>query len=211
MTPPRPGWEARVNRWLEGRPPIDRGVSGQSWRTRLASSKTTSKLLCRQSSWITEKDVRELAEQVAEWPNAVGPQDWSARSPVVYEYGCQRGGVMTAKTFALIALGALAATNASAQSVGTQPSLPDLTGVYRCVRNCAGPGPAHIFQRGWELHITNEAGEPLTAWINRPGHIQSRSLNDCAVYSPDGFTIQFCGGAVWVLVEPQPGAPFKQW
>ena len=121
------------------------------------------------------------------------------------------GGVIKAKTFALIALSSLAATCASAQSVGTQPSLPDLTGVYRCVRNCAGAGPAHIFQRGWELHITNEAGEPSTAWIDRPGHIQSRSWNDCAVYSPDGFTIQFCGGAVWVLLEPQPGAPFKQW
>ena len=75
MTPPRPGWEARVNRWLEGRPPIDRGVSGQSWRTRLASSKTTSKLLCRQSSWMTEKDVIEFAEQsrrMAERSRAAG-------------------------------------------------------------------------------------------------------------------------------------------
>ena len=118
---------------------------------------------------------------------------------------------MKAKTFALIALGALAATDASAQSVGTQPSLPDLTGVYRCVRNCAGAGPAHIFQRGWELHLTNEAGQPAEAWIAWPGLIKSHSLNDCAVYSADGFTIQFNSGTVWVLVDPQPGAPLRQW
>jgi hypothetical protein len=125
--------------------------------------------------------------------------------------GVRGSGIMTAKTFALAALSALAATIASAQSVGTQPSLPDLTGVYRCVRNCAGAAPAHIFQRGWELHLTNEAGQLAEAWIAWPGHIKSHSLNDCAVYSADGFTIQFASGTVWVLVDPQPGAPFKQW
>jgi hypothetical protein len=116
---------------------------------------------------------------------------------------------MTAKTFALIALGALAATHASAQSVGTQRSLPDLTGLYRCVRNCAGAGPAHIVQRGWELRLTNEIGEPAEAWIDWPGHIKSHSWN--AVYSPDGFTIQFYNGAVWVLVDPRPVPGWNRW
>jgi hypothetical protein len=114
---------------------------------------------------------------------------------------------MTAKTVAVIALGALAATGASAQSVGT----PDLTGLYRCVSDCAGAGPARVVQRGWELHLTNEAGEPVEAWIDRPGHINSHSWNECAVYSPDGFTIQFNSGAVWVLLEPMPGGGWKQW
>jgi hypothetical protein len=124
----------------------------------------------------------------------------------------QRGQIMTAKTVAVIALGALAATGSvSAQSVGTQHSLPDLTGLYRCVSNCAGAGLARIVQRGWELHLTNEAGDPVEAWIDRPGHINSRSWNECAVYSPDGFTIQFNSGSVWVLLRPMPGGGWKQW
>jgi hypothetical protein len=118
---------------------------------------------------------------------------------------------MAAKIFALIALSALAATDASAQSVGTQYSLPDLTGSYRCVRNCAGAGPAHITQRGWELHLINETGQPAEARIAWPGHIKSHSWNECAVYSPDGFTIQFNSGTVWVLVDPLPGGGWKQW
>jgi hypothetical protein len=47
------------------------------------------------------------------------------------------------------------------------------------------------------------------AWIDRAGHINSQAWN--AVYSPDGFTIQFNSGTVWVLLQPLPGAPFKQW
>jgi hypothetical protein len=119
--------------------------------------------------------------------------------------------IMRAKIIALIALSALGATSASAQSVGTQHLPPDLTGLYRCVRHCAGRGPAHIFQRGWDLYLTNEVGHSAEGWIDRPGHIRSRSSDECAVYSPDGFTIQFDHGAVWVLAEPLPGAGWKQW
>ena len=113
---------------------------------------------------------------------------------------------MAAKAFGLISLSVLAATGAQAQSAG---SLPDLTGVYRCVQNCAGTAPAHIFQRGWELHLTNEDGEPAVAWIDRAGHINSQAWN--AVYSPDGFTIQFYNGAVWVLVDPRPVPGWNRW
>jgi hypothetical protein len=113
---------------------------------------------------------------------------------------------MAAKTFALISLSVLVASGARAQSAGP---LPDLTGVYRCVRNCAGTAPARIFQHGWELHLTNEAGEAAVAWIDRAGHMNSQTWN--AVYSPDGFTIQFNSGSVWVLLQPLSGAPFKQW
>jgi hypothetical protein len=38
-----------------------------------------------------------------------------------------------------------------------------------------------------------------TAW-----RIWVPALNEGAVYSRDGFTIQFSHGSVWVLVEPQP-------
>jgi hypothetical protein len=121
------------------------------------------------------------------------------------------GAGMTARHFALIALSALAATSASAQSIGTQRSPPDLAGLYRCVRNCAGVGPAQISQRGWDLFLTNENGQTAQAWIAWPGHIKSQSWDDCAVYSPNGFTIQFNRGAVWVLVDPMMGGGWKQW
>jgi hypothetical protein len=119
---------------------------------------------------------------------------------------------MTVKTVAVIALATLAAiSSASAQSVGTQHSLPDLTGLYRCVSNCVGAGQARIVQHGWELHLTNEAGASVEAWIDRPGHINSHFWSECAVYSPEGFTIQFNSGAVWVLLQPVPGGGWKQW
>ncbi len=72
------------------------------------------------------------------------------------------------------------------------------------MRACAGPGSARVIQTGWELSLTNEAGQPSRAWIDGPGHIWAESWNEGAVYSPDGFTIQFNGGRVWVLVEPRP-------
>jgi hypothetical protein len=60
--------------------------------------------------------------------------------------------------------------------------------------------PAH----GWQLTVTNELGQTLKAWIDWPGRIWVPALNEGAFYSPDGFTIQFNGGTVWVLVEPGP-------
>jgi len=65
----RPWVEARVNRWLEGRPLIDRGVSGdhgaRDWPLRKELHRSCADN--RHGSQMTEKDVRELAEQVAEW------------------------------------------------------------------------------------------------------------------------------------------------
>ena len=111
---------------------------------------------------------------------------------------------MKAKMIALAALGALAATDASAQAVGTQFSVPNLSGVYRCVRNCAGPGFAHIRQAGLGLVLLNEAGQLSPGWIDWSGHIWAKAWDEGAVYSPDGFIIQFNRGSVWVLVEPTP-------
>ena len=108
---------------------------------------------------------------------------------------------MTMKMAALAALGALAATSASAQSVGTQNWKPDLSGLYRCVQKCAGGHHVRVIQNGLDMNITTESGQPSSAWIERPGHIWT-SWNEGGVYSADGFTIQFNGGTVWVLVEP---------
>jgi hypothetical protein len=115
---------------------------------------------------------------------------------------------MIRKMMALVALSALAATDASAQAVGTQTWIPNLSGVYRCVRYCSGFRTAHIVQYGRQLSLTSETGQPYSARIDWRGHI-STSWNDAAVYSPDGFTIQFDSGSVWVLLDPRPvpGSP----
>ena len=68
---------------------------------------------------------------------------------------------------------------------------------YRCLRGCAGPGIAYVAQSGWQLGLTNEAGQFTKAWIDRPGHIWLQSWNEGAVYSPDGMTLQFDRGSVW--------------
>ena len=111
---------------------------------------------------------------------------------------------MTLKAIAaLAAFGALAATGASAQSVGSQTWVPELSGVYRCVRACHGAHYIKITQTGWELNLAGQINQPAHAWIERPGHIGT-SWNDHGVYSPDGVTIQFASGTVWVLVDPMP-------
>ena len=111
---------------------------------------------------------------------------------------------MTFKAIAaLVAFGALATTGAFAQSVGSQWWIPDLSGVYRCVRVCGGVHLIRITQNGWELNLTGVTNQSSHAWIEGPGHIGT-SWNDHGVYSPDGTTIQFSSGAVWVLVEPAP-------
>jgi hypothetical protein len=103
----------------------------------------------------------------------------------------------------LIVLAALVAAlvgpDASAQQV------LNLSGQFRCVQNCLGPGPAYVTQNGWDLNIVNEVGQPSRAWIDWPGHIWSQNWNEGAVYSPDGMVIQFDRGSVWVRnLEPPP-------
>ncbi len=110
--------------------------------------------------------------------------------------------------FSLIAAGALIAaltTNpASAQVL-------NFSGQYRCVQGCVGglPGPAYVAQNGWELNLVNEAGQPSRAWVDWPGHIWAQYWDEGAVYSPDGMTIQFDHGAVWVrdVTPPLPPQP----
>jgi hypothetical protein len=104
---------------------------------------------------------------------------------------------MRRQLLALVALGATAATNASAQDV-------NLSGPYQCVVNCAGAGPATVTQNGWDLNLVNEIGVPSRAWVDWPGHIWAQSWNEGAIYSPDGMTIQFDRGTVWHRILPQP-------
>ena len=104
----------------------------------------------------------------------------------------------------LALLAGLPATHAEAQSVGTQSMAPNLSGIYRCVRSCAGPQVGRIVALGRELVLAGPNGESIRAWIDWPGHIWVPALREGAVYSPDGFTIQFERGSVWVLVYPQP-------
>jgi hypothetical protein len=113
---------------------------------------------------------------------------------------------MSPKMIALATLTALVATDASAQAIADHDrfSVPNLSGIYRCVRNCAAGGLGRITAYGWNLSLTNEVGQTTRAWIDVPGHIWIPALNEGAVYSPDGFTIQFNSGTVWVLLEPQP-------
>jgi len=107
----------------------------------------------------------------------------------------------------LIALGtviaALAGPSASAEQV------LNLSGQFRCVQGCIGPGPTYVTQNGWDLNLVNEVGQPSRAWIDWPGHIWAQYWNEGAVYSPDGMAIQFDRGSVWVrdLGPPPPPPP----
>lgn len=107
------------------------------------------------------------------------------------------------RSLAPVAVLAVTTTVASAQGV------PNLTGPYQCVQNCAGPGVAFVTQNGWDLNLTNEIGQPSRAWIDYPGHIWVQYRNEGAIYSPDGMTIQFDRGTVWrrEIGQPVPAVP----
>ena len=97
----------------------------------------------------------------------------------------------------------LFATAATAQVDGI-----DLNGRYLCVANCLGaPGSlAFVTQNGWELNMVNDAGQPSRAWVNFPGRLWVDRLQEGAIYSTDGMTIQFDHGTIWqrALEEPPP-------
>jgi hypothetical protein len=89
---------------------------------------------------------------------------------------------------------ALGVTEATAQVQGV-----DLNGRWLCVANCLGaPGsPAFITQNGWELNVVNDAGQPSRGWVDYPGRLWVQLANQGAIYTPDGFRIQFDGGTIW--------------
>ena len=109
---------------------------------------------------------------------------------------------MTVMRTAIALSAALITSGASAQGI-------NLSGPWQCVAMCAGPPGsfAYITQNGWDLNLLNEVGMPSRAWIDYPGHIWVQRANEGAIYSPDGFTLQFDDGTVWQrpqLVPPPP-------
>lgn len=99
-------------------------------------------------------------------------------------------------SLAIAMVAAVAATDASAQSV-------NLTGSYRCVQVCRlglANYLAHVTQNGPDLNLLNEAGEPARAWPDwfaPASRIWIEAWNEGAVYSPDGMQIQFDTGTIW--------------
>ncbi len=93
-----------------------------------------------------------------------------------------------------------AAMVAASLSFPASAQVLDLTGLYRCVGGCDTTrlGQAgFVSQNGWDLRIVNEVGVPARAWIDWPGHIWVKYLDEGALYSADGMTIQFEDGTVW--------------
>lgn len=109
---------------------------------------------------------------------------------------------------AIFAAGILVASAVNGASA--QPAV-SLTGTYQCVQGCV-PGYegrlAFVTQNGWQLNMVTEAGVPVRAWFDwyAPAtRLWMDSLQQGAVYSPDGATIQFDRGAVWQrYTEPSP-------
>ena len=99
---------------------------------------------------------------------------------------------------------ALVASGASAQGV-------NLSGRWQCVERCLGaPGSfAFITQNGWDLNILNDVGEPSRAWIDYPGHIWVERASEGAIFSPDGFTLQFDRGTIWQRAPEMPPPPLR--
>ena len=86
----------------------------------------------------------------------------------------------------------LASSTASAQ-------VENLSGRWQCMAQCLGPpgGFAFITQNGWDLNVVNDVGMASRAWVDYPGHIWIDRANIGAIYSPDGFTLQFDNGTIW--------------
>jgi hypothetical protein len=113
------------------------------------------------------------------------------------------GGIMAMRTIlsAVAIMGTLMATDASAQGV-------NLTGRWQCVALCVGPpgGLAFITQNGWQLNVVSDAGLPSRAWVDYPGRIWVETANQGAIYSPDGFMLQFDRGTIWQRAPEVPPA-----
>jgi hypothetical protein len=55
-----------------------------------------------------------------------------------------------------------------------------------------------ITQNGWNLNLVNELGQPSRGYVDYPGRIWAPDWNQGAMVSPDGMTLQFDQGAVWL-------------
>jgi hypothetical protein len=107
--------------------------------------------------------------------------------------------------FAAIALSSVVvASDASAQGV-------NLSGPWQCLASCLAPqgSLAYITQNGWNLNVVNEAAMASRAWVDYPGHIWIDRANQGAIYSPDGFTLQFDSGTIWQRAPVPPPPPLS--
>jgi len=94
---------------------------------------------------------------------------------------------------------------------GASAQVLNLSGRWQCVASClAPPGSfAYITQNGWNLNIVNGDGMASRAWVDYPGHIWIDRVNQGAIYSPDGFTLQFDNGTVWQRAPVPPPPPLS--
>lgn len=85
----------------------------------------------------------------------------------------------------------------------------NLSGRWRCVALCVGApgGIGVITQYGREMNMVSDAGEPSRAWVDYPGRIWVEALDQGAIYSPDGFTLQFDRGTIWQRAPLEPPPP----
>jgi len=105
----------------------------------------------------------------------------------------------------------LASTIASSASAQV-----NLTGRYRCVQACS-PGYennfAYVTQNGYDLNLLTESGRALRAWndwFTPATRIWIDTLQEGAVFSPDGMTIQFDHGAIWQRDIGPPPKPIRR-
>jgi hypothetical protein len=115
---------------------------------------------------------------------------------------CKGVRIMKALFTAIVLSATLAASGASAQG-------SNLSGRWQCMAQCLGPpgGFAFITQNGWELNIVNDVGIASRAWEDYPGHIWIERVNMGALYSPNGFTLQFDNGTIWQRAPELPPPP----
>jgi hypothetical protein len=108
-----------------------------------------------------------------------------------------------------IVLTAVALSATMLASVASAQNVINLSGQWQCVASCLGPrgGLGYITQNGWDMNVVNEVGMASRAWIDYPGHIWIDRANQGAIYSPDGFTLQFDSGTVWQRAPVQPPPP----
>jgi len=98
------------------------------------------------------------------------------------------------------------AVSATMMASGASAQNANLSGRWQCVALCLGPtgGFSFITQNGWDLNLVNESGTASRAWVDYPGHIWIDRAQEGAIYSPDGFTLQFDRGTIWQRAPEMP-------